>query len=182
MVLGWVRVWVNRVIDNPLYSNSQPLARFMILSALCEAESGDEPGLGSKAGRLHNLWNRDVYKTVEHIAPEHQHRRKKWDEKIYENSELRHSLGNLVLFPGKEGVTVGGYDWEEKRRLYQVMVSPDIKEILNGDKARTGEAEVSPAVDEGRKILKDAKISAKIRKALVKDPSSGASRSLGRSI
>ena len=153
---GWARVWGSRVIDNPLYSNSQPLARFMILCALCEAEPSDEPGLGSKAGRLYSLWNRDVYKTVEHIAPEN--RRKNWDKKIYDNSERRHSLGNLVLLPGKEGVTVGGYDWEKKRRLYQAMASPGIKEILSGDKTRVGKKEASSEIDEARDILEDARI------------------------
>lgn len=123
--------WVGQVVDNPLYQQSRELVRFMMLIAAHQAApSTDEPGCWNKAGikvSSHTndflnfkTWRSELYETVEHVAPDSD-RKSQWDDDIYKNNILRHSVGNLCLLPKKENSAIGSDSWSKKRAFYLAL-------------------------------------------------------------
>lgn len=138
--------WIAQVVDNPLYSQSKELARFMLLVAANHAKTSEaEPGCWTKDGvkvsaHINNFldyktWTSDLYATVEHIAPDSE-QAKGWDQAIYANTILRHSLGNLVLLPQKENGAIGNDSWARKRVFYMALT----EETKDGQDKRLEEA------------------------------------------
>ena len=123
--------WVENVVANPLHQQSKDLARFMILSAGNKAiPSASEPGVWNKSGIKssshdynflnYKTWTSQCYATVEHIAPDTEPKRG-WEDNLYKNNILRHSLGNLILLPSKENAAIGNDSWEKKKKFYLAL-------------------------------------------------------------
>ena len=131
--------WISKVMNNPIYDNSQPLAKFMILIAAHKAKPSDKnDGTWTTAGvRLgpendfytHEKWKGDNCSTIEHIAPNKLEAPDDWDKDIYSNEVIRHKLGNLTLIPKIENSSMGNQSWVIKRLFYKVAASKDIDEI-----------------------------------------------------
>jgi hypothetical protein len=125
--------WVGQVIDNPLYQQSRELVRFILLAAAHQAlPDAANPGCWKKEGVKLNAqnsflnyetWQGELYESVEHVAPESE-QKTGWDEDIYKNTILRHSLGNLVLLPKKENGAIGNNAWTQKRIFYRALTEP----------------------------------------------------------
>lgn len=123
-------VWIKHVIDTPIYSNSQPLARFMLFCASHHtAPDKDNLGLLTRQNVQpsddrsyfdYTFWIGDDYKTVEHVAP-NSDKPEGWSQNIYSNSRIRNTLGNLVLLPAKENVAVGKASWKKKKLFYTAL-------------------------------------------------------------
>lgn len=121
--------WLGQVVSKPLYEDARSIVRFMMLAAAEQADPDeDNPGCWSRAGLRGDLakqsltleeWER--YEVVEHVAPESPPQDHKWPAKIYEDVDLRHSLGNLVLLPRMANAEVGNSSWEEKRACYRAV-------------------------------------------------------------
>ena len=130
--------WISLVVENPLYSYSRPLVKFMILIAAHESiPSTKTSGLwtrdGVRPGAANNFysyakWISEEYSTVEHIAPE-KGKLSGWDESLYSDEVTRHKLGNLILLPMRENASTGNQDWEKKRVFYKAASSKDTSEI-----------------------------------------------------
>ena len=123
--------WVAQVVDNPLYQQSRDLVRFLMLVAADRAApSAVEPGCWNKEGIKisshtndflnYKTWRSELYETVEHVAPDSD-RKSGWDENIYRNNILRHSIGNLCLLPKKENSAIGNESWSKKRAFYLAL-------------------------------------------------------------
>ena len=133
--------WVERVIAQPLYKKSRVLSRFMIFSAAHHSLVSDKPdgaGIWQRCGVRksednrnflnYTTWCSDRYSTVEHIAPETLG--SGWDSELYENDNLRHSLGNLILLPSNENSSINNSSWDKKQRFY-TAVTETTKEGLD---------------------------------------------------
>lgn len=140
--------WVNQVIDNPLYQQSKELVRFLLLMAADQSyPSEDTPGCWQKDNfrsgphtnplLSYQTWIDPIYATVEHIAPQSESGNG-WDNNIYKNVILRHSLGNLVLLPPKQNSAIGNDGWDKKKIFYLALseVKEDEQDRLI-DRAKT---------------------------------------------
>ena len=126
--------WVKKVIENPLYRNSRPLVKFMMLIAADQAKPCDD-GTWSKSGVrpgsvaeffTYDKWIGEDFHTVEHVAPDKKDS-KTWGSNLDES--MQHRLGNLILLPLKENASIGNHSWEKKRIFYRAATSADDKEL-----------------------------------------------------
>ncbi|UOR07890.1 DUF262 domain-containing HNH endonuclease family protein [Qipengyuania flava] len=129
--------WVSQVADTALAKHSRPLSRFILLAAAHNSHPDQaKPGLLKRDGVVpseeiayltSDVWNRDKYGTVEHIAPE-SNPGSGWDKLIYEKQTTRQLVGNLVLLPQKENSAVGNFGWDRKKLFYDALVSKTMAE------------------------------------------------------
>lgn len=110
----------------PLYTNSRPLTRFLLLAAYHDTvEDPDQPGLIVQGKRgvascfTSDGWADETQLTIEHIAP--QQATSGWDDGFYVQKETVHKLGNLVLAPGAANASLSSRPWKEKRVLYGAL-------------------------------------------------------------
>ncbi len=129
----------------PAFKNSKEVSRIILLAAYHDSVADDDtPGL-IKKGRpavspclTYNGFTDQRNLTLEHIAP--QEPSSDWDSKIYENRELVHRIGNLVLAPRIENSMVSNRAWPAKRVLYKALGAAshaDAKKVLL-DSAKDG--------------------------------------------
>lgn len=156
--------WISQAIDNPIYQQSREIARFMILVAADGAQpSLTEPGCWNKIGVKpsasdgyldYKTWRSQYYATVEHVAPDSE-QHGDWDQGIYKNSIIRHTLGNLCLLPAKENGAIGNGSWGKKRLFYRALT----ESTEAGQQARFEEATAQGMKfsNSTLKILKEAK-------------------------
>ncbi|MCY4260114.1 MAG: DUF262 domain-containing HNH endonuclease family protein [Rhodobacteraceae bacterium] len=157
--------WVGKAVANPLYNHSRELVRFMILIAAHQAAPLDnKPGLWNKAGIRpsantnnflnYETWRSDHCGTVEHIAPQTEPT-SGWDDDLYRDDILKHTLGNLVLLPEKENNVIGSYSWVKKRKLYLAFTEKSQKEV----KKRIDEAEADGIIfpQRTKELIKNGK-------------------------
>jgi hypothetical protein len=124
----------------PLFSISKPLTRFLLLAAYHDTiEDPAHPGLiiPGKAGVAPCFtadgWHDETHFTIEHVAP--QTKTGGWSEDFYNDKEVVHRLGNLVLAPGAANSSLSSRPWAEKKVLYEALGAPtadEAKTILSG--------------------------------------------------
>ena len=131
--------WIKKVIENPIYNHSQPLARFMILVAAHRSKpspkndgtwmkTGVRPGSANKFYSV-SVWKGEECSSVEHIAPNRINTPKVgWDKELYSSEVIRHRLGNLTLLPKIENSSTGNQSWVKKKLFYKAAASEDISE------------------------------------------------------
>lgn len=129
--------WVKAAARIPAYKNQKDITRFILLAAAHDSSaSKHEPGL-TVAGKKNLLpmldikhWRDESSQTVEHIAPEIHS--EGWDNKLYEDTETIHRLGNLTLLPQSENSSLGNCSWTRKRLVYKILSAetPDELEPL----------------------------------------------------
>ncbi|WP_440597857.1 DUF262 domain-containing protein [Acidovorax sp. 22279] len=122
----------------PAYKNSREVSRLLLLAAYHDSVADEEtPGLIKKGKPAVSPcltftgFTDQRNLTLEHIAP--QEPSADWDDKIYENRDLVHRIGNLVLAPHVENAMVSNRAWPAKRILYQALGAashPDAQRIL----------------------------------------------------
>src|SRR5262249_179690 len=112
--------WVRLVSRMGVYEHSSVLARFLLFCASDDVvpdkrEDGRiERGRPGIAPMLKlSQWKNEAYFTVEHIAP--QGRNEGWQPDIFNEPQIIHTLGNLILLPGEENKIIGDKSWEHKR-------------------------------------------------------------------
>lgn len=124
--------WVDQVSEIGLARHSRPLSRFLLLAAAHNSRPDPKrPGLLIREGVVPSeeiaylspaVWKKDIYGTVEHVAPE-SNPGSGWDVAIYQKQSTRQLIGNLVLLPQKENSTVGNYGWERKKLFYDALIA-----------------------------------------------------------
>lgn len=110
----------------PAYTNSRPVARFILLAAHHDAvEDHITPGFIKKGKEAvspcltYAGFKDERHLSLEHIAPrEHSNG---WDKAIYANRELVHRIGNLVLVPSDANSSLSNRPWDQKRILYKAL-------------------------------------------------------------
>ena len=131
--------WIDMVVENPLYNQSKPLTRFMLLASAHQslpAQDGTGTWIRKSVRESHervflckNRWKDSDYETVEHIAPRTINPGE-WDEDL--NSEkLLSTLGNLILLPGKENLIASNHSWSKKKLLYKAFTSSTEDELAD---------------------------------------------------
>lgn len=118
--------WIGQAKSVPAYMNSNHIARFVLLAAYHDAvEDPAENGLiiPGKSGVSQCLtyedWRADKHLSLEHIAPKN--KEMGWDDKLYEDRELIHRIGNLVLVQQAANSSLGNRPWKEKAILYSAL-------------------------------------------------------------
>ncbi|MCY4428484.1 MAG: DUF262 domain-containing HNH endonuclease family protein [Halieaceae bacterium] len=123
------QTWVNQVVGNPLYQHSKELVRILLFVAAHQSSPSEaQPGCWKRSrisSHMNNFltyetWMSELYETVEHIAPESDPG-SGWSAKIYKDTVLRQSLGNLVLLPKKENSAIGNDAWQRKKVFYLAL-------------------------------------------------------------
>jgi hypothetical protein len=134
--------WKHKSSDLPLYTMSDPLARFYLLAASHDTVSDlDEYGL-VKEGRpgvldIFNFhgWKIARHMEIEHIAP--QARSSTWGDKLYEKQDTIHRIGNLALVPKIENIVLGNRSWADKKLIYKILSASTLSDV----EALLGEAQ-----------------------------------------
>lgn len=146
--------WVRIASKLPLYSVNQDLTRFLLLAAAHNSvPDTNDPGLivAGKNSILPllniNTWRDDTIQTVEHIAPDK--KSPEWNEKIYEEKDEIHRLGNLTLLPIAENASLSNSGWNRKRFIYKILsaeTEDELDELLN--KAKTESVSISQTAED----------------------------------
>jgi hypothetical protein len=118
--------WVGQASALPMYNQSRPLTRFLLLAAYHDTvEDSVAQGL-IKKGKVSSSpcltfdgWSDDKHLSLEHIAP--QATTSSWPEELYANKEVVHRLGNLVLVPADANSSLSDRSWDQKRVLYAAL-------------------------------------------------------------
>lgn len=118
----------------PIYSSAKKVAKFLLLAAHHDAVADStSEGLLIKGRSASNpCLNVESYiddrnLSLEHIAPK-TNNNGLWDTSIYENGELKDTLGNLILVSEKLNSSLGNRVWAEKRIFYKVVGAQDQNE------------------------------------------------------
>jgi hypothetical protein len=118
--------WVKQALVVPAYTNGTHIARFVLLAAYHDAvEAAEQPGL-IMAGRADvsqcltfDAWRAEKHLSLEHIAP--REKSADWDQKFYEDKELIHRIGNLVLVQKEANSSLSNRPWKQKAILYSAL-------------------------------------------------------------
>jgi hypothetical protein len=154
--------WLKSLKNIPVYSNSVPLTRFMLLVASHDTRpiyEEDRHGLVEVTREdvldMLNMkqWKKAVSMTIEHIAP--QSPDQSWPENLYSDSEFIHRLGNLALLPSIENSSIGNKPWKDKRLFFRVLSAEtydDLEELIDESGKTT-----TTFGESTEQILKDSK-------------------------
>lgn len=126
--------WVKAAARLPAYQNQRHITRLVLLAAAHDsAVDKAEPGL-TVAGKTDllpmlnfNRWHDDTSQTVEHIAPAIQSNG--WEERLYEDDDTIHRLGNLTLLPNSENASLSNGSWDRKRLIYKILSAETADEL-----------------------------------------------------
>ena len=124
--------WVERASLTAIGNRSRPVSRLLLLAAAHNSKPDERKrGQLTRAGIIPSeeiayftpaVWNSDLYKTVEHIAPESP-READWPSAIYRDRELCHTIGNLVLLPQNENRSASNSSWAKKKLFYSALTA-----------------------------------------------------------
>ena len=130
--------WLSRACEIPLANQtSRVICRFLLLAAAHNAHPDQTNlGLSVREGFIlsdeqdfmnHNTWTAEKYATLEHVAPDSP-TSGGWDSLIYEHSDTRHTIGNLVLLPESENQSISNAAWAKKKLFYRALVAKTVDE------------------------------------------------------
>lgn len=122
--------WVLGASEQPLYSSSQDLCRYLLLLAHHQAsfqngklvKNAERPQEKLNYKKL-SAYRHRHFKTLEHVAP--QNAAANWDNMFEKNPVLVHTLGNLALLPTAENNAVGNKSWKAKKLMFRAFAESD---------------------------------------------------------
>lgn len=129
----------------PAYQNNAQVSRFILLAAYHDSIADAAiPGLIKKGKPAvspclsYEGLKDERHLSLEHIAPKLS--AQGWDAAIYENKEIAHRIGNLVLVQLEANASLSDRPWGEKRILYQALgaASRDAAERILADAQTAG--------------------------------------------
>ena len=121
--------WIEIAKNQEIYTISTPLTRFMLLAAEDRAVIDQNTPYLITRGKdqlttylTYDAWNNNLYKTIEHIAPENN---SNWSQSdIYSQTDhAEHHIGNLTLLPLGENASLSNYEWSKKLVLYKILAA-----------------------------------------------------------
>ncbi len=124
--------FIEKATKLPLYDLGNKLAKIVLLISMDGYITDDAvPGMLKKAtpgvtDTATSDWITDEEISVEHIAP--QTKKEGWEEELYSDSELIHTIGNLTLLPKCDNSRVGNKGWDSKRLYYKMLSSESADE------------------------------------------------------
>jgi hypothetical protein len=115
--------------DLPIYTINKDISRFLLLIAQNDStEDSSNKGLIKSAIPGYftcltlNEWKSEVTNSIEHIAPQHPGSGG-WDQGIFSEVDLIHTLGNLTLCPMGANAALSNRPWSEKKRMFEALSS-----------------------------------------------------------
>ena len=115
--------------DLPIYTINKDITRFLLLLAQNDStEDSGNKGLIKSAipGYFTCLtlteWKSEVTNSIEHIAPQHPGSGG-WDQGIFSEPDLIHTLGNLTLCPMGANAALSNRPWSEKKKMFEALSS-----------------------------------------------------------
>lgn len=135
--------WTQKASKVPIYNKNKVVSRFILFCASNDAIlDSSKPGLITKGTKRvqhifrYNEWTMRDYFSVEHIAIRNNDG--SWDNKIYEDPDTIHVLGNLILLPIKENEVIGDKPWKFKKLIYAALSAEsqdDLDQRINNIKS-----------------------------------------------
>jgi len=126
--------WVGLVVNKPLYKEAKDLCKFILITAFHHSRTSINSILLKKEKPSNETdylnidsWRSNHFRTVEHIAP--QAKTKNWDQEIYTQPYLVHSIGNLTLLPQVENNVAGYNSWKFKKLLFDAFSCATIEDV-----------------------------------------------------
>ena len=127
--------WVNQVKGMGHYSNAKFLLRFMLFATHdgAKIDKSDNtllqrddavPDTSTEFLKF-QLWHREIYETLEHVAPQNE-QSAGW-AKVYEDPKLKDTIGNFVLLPKGQNSSLKDSPWKIKKLFLTALLS-DSKE------------------------------------------------------
>lgn len=122
--------WVDHVKGMAHFSGAKSLLRFMLFAAhdgtkidladktLVQRE--DATADTSTEFLTFNNWRRDLYQTLEHVAPQNE-QSIGWSE-VYENPKLKDTIGNFVLLPRGQNSALKDAEWSVKKLFLRTLL------------------------------------------------------------
>lgn len=128
--------WIEYARQTPIYTNSKPLTRFMVMAAL-DGTLQDPHNAGLVIRTKKDVFNQNSLLTiqnwskgdlsVEHVAPITDHGG--WDTELTSSRYIINSIGNLTLLPVDKNGLLGNRPWKEKQAIYRMMACETNSEI-----------------------------------------------------
>ena len=121
-----------KVSSVPIYKN-KTVARFLLFLSSQDTEPDPSNDGLVTIGRTwpFNMLTPDGWAddemTIEHIAP--RTKSEGWPDKLYEDGDTIHYLGNLALVPKRENAALSNRSWEHKRLIYEVLSASTTEEV-----------------------------------------------------
>ncbi|MEL6692944.1 MAG: DUF262 domain-containing HNH endonuclease family protein [Pseudomonadota bacterium] len=138
--------WAAKVKSTPLYRQSRPTVLFLTSAAAKDAVADNaDPGL-SKLGRTGvndtfstTAWQQFVEMEVEHVAPQ-SGSSGTWDQQIYDDGDLVHTLGNLTLLRKEQNIVMSDHSWAKKRLGFKALSAKthEAFEAVRGEAKQNG--------------------------------------------
>jgi hypothetical protein len=119
--------WIEKSSNIPAYTNNKTVARFLLLAAHHDAvEDPQNNGLiikgraGISQCLTYESWVDENTLSLEHIAPDNPGT-SDWPNAIYDDTILKHSIGNLVLVQSEANSSLSNRPWSQKSILYKAL-------------------------------------------------------------
>ncbi|QPH56002.1 DUF262 domain-containing protein [Pontivivens ytuae] len=141
-----VERWTARAERCPIYTGSKPTAQFLLIAAAHDAEADRDASGLTVRGRVgvHPTlepvaWSDLSAKEIEHVAPQ-SGVGSTWDQRIYEDRDILHSLGNLTLLPKLQNIVMSDHPWPMKRAGLKALAArtPEDFEALRQEARELG--------------------------------------------
>ncbi len=127
--------WIDQACSKPLADYSRPLCRFLLFAASHNAcPDANNPGFLTREGYRasdkdkylnYSKWDDIRYSSLEHVAPATSPGAG-WNDKIYQQDYIRHTIGNIILLPRIDNSRIGNASWEKKHVFYEALASRDV--------------------------------------------------------
>ena len=125
--------WIRMACRQPMYKINRPLCRYLLLISHNGTKFIPKDNRLKRFPKVDNhlksirCYNGEIYRTVEHIAPQEMELGSDWHTSFSEeNKDIPHQIGNLTLLPVQENSMAGRKKWEEKKVLYEVFSSDEL--------------------------------------------------------
>ncbi len=127
--------WINKTTSIPIYEQNKTTAKFLIMVASERCiEDDDNPGciklmISEDYKKIidEGTWGHEIYKTIEHIAPQ-----KRQNNSGYNiQDDQVNCLGNLILLPQSMNTLLSNHGWKPKNILYKAAGSKLPEELNN---------------------------------------------------
>lgn len=109
----------------PIFQKNKKIAKFILLAAQHDSQPDpNQPGFlidgvnGTHVSFNYENYISDANHTLEHIAPQ---QRGPWPQNLYEDPNVVHLLGNLILLPFAENSILNNRPWAQKRGIYKAL-------------------------------------------------------------
>jgi len=151
--------WIARASKIEIYKSRAAAKMIMLAGCNHTYPDKDNPGLLLRSFNEDDnsdflnfkKWAAKEYATVEHIAP--QQRNPSWNDDIYLDRDMVHSLGNLTLIPQMLNSIVSNSSWDKKKLCYELCVTKDkdrFNEILTELRQKSKKIDVENILDKIR--------------------------------